>query len=308
MTERSRRVSPALALLAFGLLSSAARARDPLPGAGADPLEAVARAYRIEVTTESAFPVRTTYGAIDGKSPDRAARERYVPLFISEFTLYPRELVTRSKLKRVVLCAELSFAGQRRNAVPDFEHDTLYLDAERGAGDRTYLRKVIHHEFFHIIDYRDDGQLYSDAGWAALNPRDFMYGTGGANAQTTSTTSVLTSAVPGFLNHYSTTGVEEDKAEVFANMIVDSAYVEERIKTDRVLASKVERMRALMARFCPDANESFWTAARRVDRADAAPGSKADSCAPESSSCRPACLVDRWRLLRVPHRRLLRCD
>ncbi len=64
----------------------------------------------------------------------------------------------------VVRARELTFAGQRRNAIPDFEHDTLYLDVSRGAYSKSYFRKVIHHEFFHIIDYRDDGSLYNDGG------------------------------------------------------------------------------------------------------------------------------------------------
>ena len=48
---------------------------------------------------------------------------------------------------------------------------------------RTYQRHAFHHEFFHIIDYRDDGQVYSDSRWARLNPQTFRYGDGGAKMQ-----------------------------------------------------------------------------------------------------------------------------
>jgi hypothetical protein len=232
-------------------------------------LEKIAKTYKIEiVTAEPQFPVRCTYGTIDGKHADRKSLETYVGLFASEFALHPPTLVRRSQLKRVVLCEKLSFAGQRRNAIPDFENDTLYLDVRRGAYSKSYLRKVIHHEFFHIIDYRDDGSVYKDERWRVLNPTTFQYSDGGRNAQTLQTTSVLTDEFPGFLSHYSTTGVEEDKAEVFANLIVDPAYVEDRAKKDRVLEAKVTRMRDLMASFCPDVNDAFWEKVRTMKRTD----------------------------------------
>jgi len=172
-------------------------------------------------------------------------------LFIAEFTRYPPAMVKRTHLQRIVLCQQLSFAGQRRNAIPDFEHDVLYFDIRRGVYNEVYLRKVIHHEFFHIIDYRDDGNVYQDERWEKLNPPTFVYRGSGADAQDVQTTSVLTDQFPGFLNHYSTTAVEEDKAEVFANLMVNPDYVEKRAKTDKVLRAKVREMKRLLMSFYP---------------------------------------------------------
>jgi hypothetical protein len=230
-------------------------------------LEKTAKAFSIEIVTAGAqFPVKTAFGSIAGKSADGNKLKNYSGLFNPEFGLYPPQLVKRSRLKRVVFCTELSFAGQLRNAIPDFENNTLYLDVGRGSYDTTYQRSVIHHEFFHIIDLRDDGSLYRDERWSALNPPEFKYGTGGRNAQAMATTSVLTGKFPGFLNHYSTTGVEEDKAEVFANLVVRNEYVENRAKTDRVLKTKVNRMKELLMAFCPELNEAFWDRVRKQTR------------------------------------------
>jgi hypothetical protein len=68
---------------------------------------------------------------------------------------------------------------------------------------------------------------------------------------------VLTDRFPGFLNHYSTTGVEEDKAEFFANLMVEPDYVLRRAAEDRVIQAKVLRMRELMADFCDQIEEEF---------------------------------------------------
>jgi hypothetical protein len=226
-------------------------------------LEQVAKTYRIEiVTTQPKFPVKITHGNIEGKPAEENELKPYIPLFVAEFSLYPPDLVKRTRLKRVVFCTQLAFAGQRRNAVPDWENNTLYLDVARGTYSKPYLRKVIHHEFFHIIDCRDDGNLYQDERWAALNPAGFKYGAGGRAAQDNADTSVLTTKYPGFLNHYSTTGVEEDKAELFANLIVDPQPVADRATSDPVLKAKIERLKDLLAAFSPEVDEKFWERVR----------------------------------------------
>ncbi len=270
IASRALRVVPLAVLLALPFAEG--RATQPVAAEPKDgeALAKTARAYGIEVvTTDPTFPVKTNHGKIDGKAADKKEIRVYGALFVAEFELYPPDLVTRAKLKRVVFCDELSFAGQRRNAIPDYENDTLYLDVVRGNSNRTYMRKVLHHEFFHIIDYRDDGLVYEDERWANLNPPDFKYDRGGGKgAQGVADTSVLTDKYPGFLNHYSTTGVEEDKAEVFANLIVDVSDVADRAKKDKVLAAKVERMKELLTEFCPEMNQQFWTKVEKVKRDD----------------------------------------
>lgn len=253
----------ALVPVALALLVAGCARVNAASGASGTGLAAIGAACSVElVSSEGDLRVRTPAGSITGAAAGRTDLDRYVPLFVREFSLYPPDLVKRTGLRRVVFCRELAFAGQRRNAVPDFRDDTLYLDVQRGSYSTPYLRKVIHHEFFHIIDYCDDGMLYLDPSWAALNGAGFTYGSGGRNAQEQGSTSVLTDRYPGFLNHYSTTAVEEDKAEVFANMMVDPVYVERRAADDRVLSAKVGRMKKLLARFCPDVNDGFWERVR----------------------------------------------
>lgn len=215
---------------------------------------------------EPEFPVRTTHGMIEGRAANELALTRYVRWFPDEFRLYPVEAIRRSHLRRVILCAELKFAGQLRTAIPDFEHNTLYLDIERSSDSRIYQILVFHHELFHVIDYADDYRVYEDDAWAKLNEDDFRYGSGGKNAQDNPETSVLTDRYPGFLNHYSTTGVEEDKAELFANMIVRAKTVERRAESDPVLQTKCDRMRELLHQFCPELDDRFWSAAKKLKR------------------------------------------
>jgi hypothetical protein len=109
-----------------------------------------------------------------------------------------------------------------------------------------------------MIDLKDDGVLYGDPRWVSLNAPEFHYGNGGRNAQDLAETSVLTTRFPGFLNHYSTTAVEEDKAELFANLLVEPVYVANRTKDDATLKAKMDRMKELLKGFCPEVDEAFW--------------------------------------------------
>jgi hypothetical protein len=257
---------PLLPLLLPSLLGCADDVELGASGRVQRALAEIARRDKIEIVALGHTSVATTHGKIDGRPATGDEIDAYSDLFISEFSLYPQSLIKQCSLERVVLCKTLSFDGQLRAAIPDFEHETLYLDVLRGGYDRLYLRRVLHHEFFHIIDYRDDGDVYEDKQWKALNPPGFKYGTGGKNSQDWAGAGELTAAFPGFLNYYSTTGVEEDKAEVFANLIVNSEYVTWRANTDRVVRAKVQLLKKLLAKFCPEVDEAFWTAAAEVHR------------------------------------------
>jgi hypothetical protein len=160
----------------------------------------------------------------------------------------------------------LTFESQRRGAIPDFENDILYLDVDQGSYDRFYQRRVLHHEFFHIVDWRDDRELYEDGKWRALNADSFHYRNGGFALQSASTAGDVQDRDPGFLTCYSMSGVEEDKAELFSFLVVAPKLVGKRAERDRVLANKVARMKDLLAEFCPQLDDAFWRKVEATDR------------------------------------------
>lgn len=230
---------------------------------GADSLlgqvDRLAALYRIKIqTSHETFPVTNNHGQIEGANPNQQALLKYLPLFFGEFTLYPQAVIERAGLKAIVLCERLKFAGQLRSSIPDYLHDTLYYDVSRGSETPDYKRNSIHHEFFHIIDWKDDGLVYQDQVWAALNPPGFKYGSGGKNAQNDSTVGVVTDSLKGFLTRYAMTGVEEDKAETFSHMMISYRMVEQRTKHDPVLKAKFDYIKVLCQKFSSTMDDAFW--------------------------------------------------
>jgi len=90
-----------------------------------------------------------------------------------EFKAYPTALFARAGCERIVLCTKLAYAGQLRAAIPDWEHNTLYIDTQRGAKSPGYPEHVLHHEFFHLIDHADDGMSTGMTRGQRSIPQDF---------------------------------------------------------------------------------------------------------------------------------------
>jgi putative zinc-binding metallo-peptidase len=258
-----------LALASFSIAITLTLAPARGDDKSAPDLKALGKKYGIAIETKSpAFPVQMKSGTIDGAAAAEAEIDSYAPIFAFEWSLYPPELVRATRLRKVVFCKDLSFEKQRRTAVPDFEHDVLYLDVARGRARDLYVRKVIHHEFFHVIDLRDDGKLYEDERWSKLNPPGFKYGAGGAKLQDDPKVTDPVQDEPGFLNRYAASGVEEDKAEVFAHMMVEPGLIAERARKDKYLRAKVERMKEILAEFTPKTGAAFWKAVEKAERGE----------------------------------------
>ncbi len=206
---------------------------------------------------QESFVVEAGDYLVTGKGPKRSYVKRYTPLLFSELSIYPLDLITKCEVRRIVLCAGLSLSQGAIAAVSDLRTGTLYLDVRRGSHDRAYQRLVIHHELFHFVDYRDNG-LFDDEQWAKLNSKDFKYGNGGHHYQDDVLGSRLTDSTPGILTNYSMSGIAEDKAELFANLIVNPAYVRRRATRDVVIESKVKAMKELLLEFSWRMDDSFW--------------------------------------------------
>jgi hypothetical protein len=228
-----------------------------------DILDRIASKYSIELTYSQA-PLSSWEDGVTWRTlheGDFKAFGSYLKLFDQEFNKYPAEFVHRTNLKKIVFVKRLTVSSQERAALPDYYKEILYLDIYVGDFDTTYQKHVIHHEFYHMIEQEFNGDAYDkDTLWSALNPPDFRYGAGGSNARS-SNMFPLTHPRTGFINLYSASGLEEEKAEIFAVLFLpeEHAKVSAWMQKDQILANKVNAMKkSLLEKSGGLMNDNFW--------------------------------------------------
>jgi hypothetical protein len=139
---------------------------------------------QILVPSTAELPV-FSQGDVNFRPLDRgesAAAETYLRLYIDEFSKYPRSFSRAVNLEWVAFVKSLRVHDDPRAAtyLRHFASGTMapgggmVYDVQQGALNESYVRWVLHHEFFHFID----GHLNRDTehrAWVKLNPKEFRY-------------------------------------------------------------------------------------------------------------------------------------
>lgn len=177
----------------------------------------------------------------------------YLAMASRELGKYPKTLLKKANLKGIVIVKNLCIAGQRRSAMPDYVNEILYLDFQRGSHAPQYQAHVIHHEFFHLLEQELNGSAYfKGPEWAKLNPKNFKYGNGGKH-QRGDDNFGLVHPQAGFINRYSTSGMEEDKAEIYAALFIpaERKKINTMAAKDPHLKAKINMMLGILQKIDP---------------------------------------------------------
>ncbi len=247
------------AVLVFALVMAAGPAR------GSELFDQLKREYLDKAGVElvagtEKFPFVTEHDRIDGVNANPGDIDLFLYMFRKEFGKYPPELLRLSGLKRIVFCSDLLHGGGRRSGVAVSDNATVYLNVRSGVFSERFRRKLMHHEFFHIIDFASFG-LYEDTEWEALNAPGIAYSPATATAAGHGPSSDVTHPAAGFLTRYSMADAREDKAELFSNLMFNDLQARDLVKRDNVLAAKVALLKARLLKFCPQLDDGFWARA-----------------------------------------------
>jgi len=225
--------------------------------------------YAIQfVPAKKTFRFTERLGTFIGGAPSNADFKAVSDLLQQETALYPRRLVEETGLRRIVLCDCLTINGWALVGFAYPERREIFIDVTAARRDEQRARALIHHEFFHLIDEKLQPSLRSP-NWVSLNQPTFRYrcrAAGGYGARDDTDRDMLSEKYPGFLNSYSTSDECEDRAEVFAHLIVHSSYLSRRMAEDRVLRTKVAWIKDVLAKWCPEAGGGFWEEAQKLER------------------------------------------
>ena len=122
------------------------------------------------------------------------------------------------------------------------QHGVLYLSVTWGRDDEDYVRKLIHHEFYHCVQRQQFGG-FGDPWMGRAQLAGFCYGPGGlaVNYGSDRTFWVMPAEEwgNGFLNQYSMSAPEEDQAEIFAHLLTEPAVWTRGLRTDDILRRKL---------------------------------------------------------------------
>jgi hypothetical protein len=231
----------------------------------------LAAKYSIQVVpAKKTFRVPSARGTIIGGAPSDANFSAVFRVVQQEMALYPKRLVEQTGLRQIVLCDCLTYDGKALGGFAYLERCEIYIDVTEARHDELWARAAIHHEFFHLIDSKLPASFRSN-NWASLNPPTFKYrcrgaGASGLDALCENYDNVLGDTYPGFVNSYSTSHEWEDRAEVFAHLIVYSSDLSRKMSEDGVLQAKVAWIKDVVAKWCPETNGKFWEKAQKLKR------------------------------------------
>ncbi|MCX6281769.1 MAG: hypothetical protein NTU51_07390 [Bacteroidetes bacterium] len=141
---------------------------------------------------------------------------RLEDLLTFAFSKYPLDML-RANLDKVYVLKSMKFYGLPYGGTN--YHHSVYLsdDTDNPWFTDDYIEEVFHHEFSSILIHSFP-LFFDKTKWMSMNPPDFRYGKGGADAISKGLASMALDPgmiEQGFLSEYSTASLEED-INVFA--------------------------------------------------------------------------------------------
>jgi hypothetical protein len=207
----------------------------------------------------SKFYLRTSSFDLMGEPATKSDLDCYTPLLFMEFWIYGKSFIKKSRLKKLNLVHNIEYTNseytQERAGCPEYDESKsiTYAIHERNLA---YIRIVLHHELFHYIDYSDDFS-YDDDGWEKLNQKGFEYGEGGDSEREWIK---LEKNQIGFINHYSTSALAEDRAEIYQYLI--SCPDEALNNNDKIVSKKAKRIQDFLNEYdnngMGNEKNNFW--------------------------------------------------
>jgi hypothetical protein len=211
------------------------------------------------------------------------ALREYLTLFHREISIYPpclfsvensvpleprsrrnrrkREAIANRKLSRFLMTEgntyDMSSGTVGRTAIPDAGLPGQLIYDVTAVPHQRYREQVIHHELYHYIDWSLDNEWdRADSTWETHNPESCCDGHGGAAAQTSNARDA--SSIDGFISNYAEASLDEDKAELFAHVVQNTAHVRTMYARSARIRGKVAWLKNEFLSFCPAMDAAWW--------------------------------------------------
>jgi hypothetical protein len=185
------------------------------------------------------------YSLADSKN--NQALKKAILLFIREISLYPKNFFRSAHCQDVYFVQRLFYKQNPVDGLFSLGTNFIFYDYSRRSNNTPMVRHYIHHELYHMIGSKHPFWKEHNTEWEALNRIGFAYNQKysppGRNP-----INFYAPSEPGFTTDYAMTSAEEDKAEVFACIMIpeELKLMEQWAKKDKILFKKIEMMREFL--------------------------------------------------------------
>jgi hypothetical protein len=200
---------------------------------------------------------------VESRGGDAQAAALYLRIYADEFSKYPRSFLRKVNVEWVAFVKGLRVDQEPRAATYlRFYAPTtmaprggMVYDVQQGATNHAYVRRTLHHEFFHFIDEGVQVRGGEDAAWLAMNPPGFQY-----TGRMASFSRKLDHPAPGIITTYSAKSSPEDRAELFAALMDEETYprLREIAAADPVVRRKIRYLIRFLERIDPAMGGSYF--------------------------------------------------
>jgi hypothetical protein len=200
---------------------------------------------------------------VESRGGDARAAALYLRAYMDEFSKYPRSFLRKVNVEWVVFVKGLRVGQEPRAAtyLRSYAPTTMaprggmVYDVQQGAANPAYVRRSLHHEFFHFIDEGVQVRGGEHADWLAMNPPGFKY-----TGKMASFSQKLDHPAPGIITSYSAKSSAEDRAELFAALMDEATYprLREIAAADPVVRRKIRYLVRFLERIDPAMGSGYF--------------------------------------------------
>lgn len=182
---------------------------------------------------------------------------RFLQILNQELDLYPDQFFQQQQLHHIVLLKKVFFSERPADGFYRAHKNAIFLNFLHKRSNVIAQRHTIHHEIFHMIE-ANQGTLshQPDTTWQNYNSPDFQYGLNTIKSTSHNTTTspfAMAREHPGFITPYAMLSAKEDKAEIFASLMVpiQNKLLHRWSQNDAILGKKTQHIKTLIHKLIP---------------------------------------------------------
>ncbi len=187
---------------------------------------------------------------------------KFLKLFESEIQKYPKNFFQKTQFGGFYLVKKFFYKKRPAEGYYDYQRNVIVLDFLRNHNKSINQKHNIHHEIFHMMDFnrRKDLMKEPDEVWIQFNDPGFVYGQNKFKDQMTREVDWRGPPLAGFMTEYSLFSTEEDMAEIYACLFVESQnqIMQRWMKESEILRKKVNYIKKLIYDYSREMDEKYW--------------------------------------------------